>query len=339
MDAGLTSGRRQRYESLGKTPRVAARTSPVGLAAMCLGVALTGLTLGGAGGCSALTPQPRTTVTPPRTTAGHAVTSQSPGITTTLSITVDPPGLAAPDAPATTPRRKAAPLLADDPAKTQPAGSLDPADAIRAAAELAERTGNRVRVEYSQTVPVTTSTTESTLDDRGAGLDSRGEGQATGLDQAGRRVSLPWDRSARASGGGFGLTTEIAGLGGINVLHVLGGLCVIAALIPIVLPPRRIGLAASIAGTGLLLIAAGTVADEYPWIYAIAIVAFLGVLGWLAYAAWREARKSATLAAIVPAVENVENSDAVKAGVTQEAGGAIDLVRAEVRAIKKRLGL
>lgn len=277
-------------------------------------------------------------IEPARTSAEHETRRERPGATT-LTITIEPATTPTTPTTPTSPaapqdvRRKAAPVAPVAMAVVEP----DLAETLRAAAEAAERTGARVTFQYRQE-PLSADTSRSALDDRGPGLETRGGELATDLAQRPRRLSLPWDERASASGGGFALSATAAGRA-VNALHILGGVVLIAAVIPVVLPPRRIGLAAAIAGVGLLIIAAGTVAEEYPWLMAIAMAALVAALGYLAVEAWRAERRRRAIEAIVPAVEHAPAAEDIKAEVLDAAGDMHAAVRAEVRAIKRHLGI
>lgn len=298
----------------------------VGLLAVALaGLPGCGITSGGASA--------RLRLDPAATEATHDRVSQRPGLVETLRVVIEPGGTWAPNptpdvATTPAPRRKRAAQA--EPTLSSP--TLD--ETLRAAIDAAASSGSRVTIEHSRTIDASQDQTASTLRDRGAGIDSRGREQGLDVDQRPRRLRLPW--GGDADGGGMGLSAELTG-SGAAVLYVLGGLCVIAALIPIAFPPRRLGLAGAMAGTGLLLIASATVAEQYPWLMAAGFLAFVGVSAWLAYDAWNSRRKSKAMEPIALAIEAAPNAAEIKRDIESFAGTAIDQVRAIVRPVKKRL--
>lgn len=307
--------------------------------ALSLGATLAGISM--LTGCAG---QARTRVEGPATVATHETTAQTPGIIERWIVEIGETGVA--DGGATKPNP-----LGDQPGSRGGAKKTTPPDgeadtlraAIEAAARLGAESGQAVRIEYSREIPLTTDTAASTLDDRGASLDHRGAEGAATLDQAPRRLSMPWATGGRAeaSGGGYGLTSEIYAGSGINVLHVFAGLIGLCALIPILVPPRRIVEASLILGVALVMAAAGTVGETYPWLMAVALIGVVGLIGWGAYSLWRSARKSEALKAIVPAVHENNVGKVVTSKVRANAvkNRTAKAVRAEVTAIKNKLGM
>lgn len=202
---------------------------------------------------------------------------------------------------------------------------------LEGAISEAVRQGSSVHVRVTETRPA------SSYAEQGAGLTSKSDQAAMEFSTGLRSVVLPW---GRAEGGVSGFVGKIAGKS-VNVLHGLGGLTLIAAVIPVVLKPRRVGLAAAIAGAGVALIAAGTVAEQAPWVLVLAFIAFVGTLGWLGISAWRSGQLAEGIKPVVAGVEALPEhlQKAVKSSIERKAGAKIDTTRAVVRRAKKQVGI
>jgi len=189
--------------------------------------------------------------------------------------------------------------------------------------EEAVRHGAEVDLSLSGTVPNSADT--QSLEAVGPGLHINGDGKLEFIPSVPELAFADGDGGGGGSGSvSSGFTATIAGRT-INALHILGGLMLVAAVVPIVIRPRRIGLAGAMAGSGLAIIAAGTVAETYPWILAVGFVVFLGVLVWLAVDAWRARKRSQELKETVFAI------DAAKV-VDPDFARAIDKNRGVIRA-------
>lgn len=335
------------------------------------------LSLGVLSGCSATS---RTRVDPASTNATHSVVEQNAGRTKTktIELRIDPAGSDATKTPAnsTEPaddagRRGAGAAVAspsgwDDPnwvqsagaavqntgmmqavawsgnrVRDQPRTSVDEdadslADAIRSAVEQ----GARVEFKLTETdnTPLTTDTIESTLDDRGAGLQTSSDEAAIGFEGGRGKASLPYGgRSGKSS---FGLDATML-TRGTNWLIYLGGFVLLFAIAPILITPRRPVAAAVIAGMGLLLIAAGVVATEYPWVFAIVIVIALIGVAWIGYEFWKRGAVQHAFDAVVKGVDdtNMHHQSVVKDSIAEAAGNRISVVRAEVTKSKNKQGI
>lgn len=192
----------------------------------------------------------------------------------------------------------------------------------------AVRQGSAVHVRVTETRPA------SSYAEQGAGLTSKSDQAAMEFSTGLRSVVLPW---GRAEGGTSGFTGKIMGRS-VNVLHILGGLTLICAVIPVVMTPRRVGLAAAIAGAGVALIAAGTVAEQAPWVLIVAFVAFLAAIAWLGYSAWKAGRLGLVLDRVQLGVEAAPATagQIVKASIADAAGPAKHVVKREIAASKRR---
>lgn len=289
-------------------------------------------------GCNAT---PRTRITPASTQAESRL--ERPGITETLTITIDRAPQAQ-RAAATTPvgagseaaKKGDRPSAEQDQAVTpQPLR-----DIVDAATRGGDPDGGSVRIEYSRTIPL--STEQRSLADTGPGLDARGEGQATTLNQRDRRLSLPWD--GEAHGGGWGLDSEFVGGSGVNWLHIIGGVFLLLAVIPLLLTPKRFDIAAVIGVVGLTVIAAGTVSEQYPWIFALVLLAVIGAIVYLVLVGRSDARKRVAIEAVATGVQNQakanpEQSAKPSIADAAKAAGTKGIVDAVIDRAKHRLGL
>lgn len=203
-------------------------------------------------------------------------------------------------------------------------------DAIRDAVDQ----GYGVKLEHIQTeeIPLTTETSSSMLDDRGPGLKTTSDEAAIGFDGSRSGASLPWGGASGKTK--WGLDASLISRG-VNPLMIIGAIVMIAAVIPVVSPPRRWFAAGIVAMTGMLIIAAGVVSEQAPWVFVLAIIAFLGVAGWLGYEAWRNKRRQVALKAIVQGVEDDQNGF-TKGKIKQAAGDQLTLVKSEVNATKAK---
>jgi hypothetical protein len=201
---------------------------------------------------------------------------------------------------------------------------------LEGAISEAVRQGSAVHVRVTETRPA------SSYAEQGAGLTSKSDQAAMEFSTGLRSVVLPW---GQAEGGTSGFTGKIMGRS-VNVLHILGGLTLICAVIPVVMTPRRVGLAAAIAGAGVALIAAGTVAEQAPWVLVLAFVAFLAALGWLGFSAWKAGRLGLVLDRVQLGVEAAPATagQLVKASIADAAGPAKHVVKREIAASKRRTG-
>ncbi len=144
----------------------------------------------------------------------------------------------------------------------------------------------------------------------GAGLRTSSDEMAGAFNTQTPDVDLG-DESATASGGGGWLDIELKSGGGQTVLYVIGALLIAAAVIPIVLRPRRLGLAAAMVGAGMLVIGAGVVIQSYPWVFLVAVLVVFIAIAWLAYEAWRRGRIEAAAKVITQAIEDYDRDEQV----------------------------
>lgn len=220
--------------------------------------------------------------------------------------------------------------IAFDDFATSPSGHLaSPAD-------LGDVIGEAVRAGSSVHVRVTETRPASSYAEQGAGLSAKSDQAAMEFSTGLRGVDLPW---GRAESGTAGFAGKIMGKS-VNVLHILGGITLVCAVIPVVMTPRRVGLAAAIAGAGVALIAAGTVAEQAPWVLVLAFVAFVAALGWLAFSAWKSGRLGLVLDRVQLGVEAAPATagQLVKASIADAAGPAKHVVKREIAASKRRTG-
>lgn len=353
--------------------------SGAGLLAVVISMLLVGLV--GVSGCS---PGSRTRVDPASTNATHSTVEQNPGRTKTetIKLRIQPNTPAAPSGGSAAPGANAGQLggMARDAepramsAVASPAGGNGPnwypsagaavinaswggnrardqpedarrvdaaglADAIRSAVDQ----GSIVDFEITTTdnTPLTTNTVESTLDDRGAGLLTSSDEAAIGFDGKRGGSSLPW--GGKSGKNSFGLDASLLSRA-TSPLVLLGGIVLLGAIVPILMTPRRFGAAAAIAGMGLLLIAAGVVATESPWVFVVVLIAFIGFVVWQGWELWKRRGVQDTLDTVVRGVEetNAAHADIVKQkiGAIAEANGKQEItVKNEVRKAKVRQGL
>ena len=207
-------------------------------------------------------------------------------------------------------------------------------DAIRDAVDQ----GYGVKLEHIQTeeIPLTTETSASMLDDRGPGLKTTSDEAAIGFDGSRSGASLPWGGASGKTK--WGLDASLISRG-VNPLMIIGAIVMIAAIIPVVSPPRRWFAAGIVALTGMLIIAAGVVSEQAPWVFVLAILAFLGVAGWLGYEAWRNKRRQVALTSIVRGVDTPGGEPAskiIKEYIAKSAGDELTVVKSEVNATKAK---
>ncbi|WP_136987646.1 hypothetical protein [Synechococcus sp. N5] len=207
-------------------------------------------------------------------------------------------------------------------------------DAIRDAVEH----GYGIKLEHVQTeeIPLATDTSSSMLDDRGPGLKTTSDEAAIGFDGSRSGASLPWGGESGKTKWGLDASLFTRGL---NPLMIIGAIVMIAAIIPVISPPRRWFAAGIVALTGMLIIAAGVVSEQAPWVFVLAILAFLGVAGWLGYEAWRNKRRQVALTSIVKGVEDADPvaKEIAKQSIGKAAAGNLAVVKSEVGATKAKV--
>jgi len=206
-------------------------------------------------------------------------------------------------------------------------GSGEIAELLRAASA----SGRPVTVTITERGEGGSSSATDSVSTTGASLKTTDAEAAAAFDARGAKAQAG---KTRAGGGGVDSSLEIAASGGVNALHVIGGLAVIAAAVVLIVPPRNTAAAMWLGIAGGSLIAAGTVASEYPWILAAALVAGLGALAYVVYASLAGKGRKVALDAITPAIEDQEDPQPVKDAVAEYAGPQIATVRAAVRASK-----
>ena len=354
------------HQSLGRK-RPSAITFRLTTTAALLGLLLTGAT---ATGCASTS---RTNVSPSKTNATHETRDERPGRTKQREFELEilPPaqphssnpglpanrdgevaGLAAGrHSPSVNPASVVAPdtltgdsiRVSDAPSLASltrvawnPESAVDPsiAQAIRQAVEAGS--GVKLRVTDTDEIPLTSSTTSASLDDAGPGLQTSSDEAAIGFDGRKSGASLPWGGSSGKTKWGVDASLISSG---VNALHIFGAIVMAASIIPIVTPPRRWLAAGIVASTGLLIIAAGTVSEEAPWVFVAAILAFLGVAGWLGYEAWRNKRRGIALESIATGVENADGNAVTKNAIAEAAGDNLNIVKSETTSVKNKLKL
>lgn len=210
---------------------------------------------------------------------------------------------------------------------------------IAEAIAQAARNGSSVELKITETeeIPLSADITESTLVDSGAGLDTRSDEAAIGFDGNKGGAKLPWGgKSGKTS---WGLDASLFSKS-VNAMHIIGAIVMLGAIVPLWAPPRRWTAAGAIVGVGLMIIAAGTVSEQAPWVFVLAILGFMGLAGWLGYESWRNKRRGIALNSIVRGVEMAgkDENDTVKSSIGVAAGDMLATVKAEVRATKNKLG-
>lgn len=227
----------------------------------------------------------------------------------------------------------------DQPEDTRRVDASGLAETLRSAVDR----GSVVDFEYTTTdnTPLTTNTVESTLDDRGAGLLTSSDEAAIGFD--GKRGGTDMPYGGKSGKSSFGLDASLL-TRATNPLVILGGIVLLGAIVPVLMTPRRFGAAATIAGMGLLLIAAGVVATEMPWIFVVVLLAFIGFVVWQGWELWKRRGVQDTLDTVVRGVEetNATHASVVKGriGAIAESNGKQEMVvKNEVRKSKVRQGL
>ena len=211
-------------------------------------------------------------------------------------------------------------------------------DAVENAIRDAVDQGYGIKLEHVQTeeIPLTTDTSSSMLDDRGPGLKTTSDEAAIGFDGSRSGASLPWGGESGKTKWGLDASLFTRGL---NPLMIIGAIVMIAAVIPVISPPRRWFAAGIVAMTGMLIIAAGVVSEQAPWVFVLAILAFLGVAGWLGYEAWRNKRRQVALTSIVRGVDTPGGEPAskiIKEYIAKSAGDELAVVKSEVNATKAK---
>lgn len=292
-------------------------------------------------GCSSTS---RTRFSPSSTNATHETRTERPGRTITSEYELE-----------ITPSTPTAPSGQTQPDAFLPGGtkgvsgvvghaSLTPVayapehdrDTIGEAIREAVRNGYGVKLKArdSEEIPLAADTSNSTLDDRGPGLETSSDEAAIGFDGGKGGSSLPW--GGKGGKTKWGLDASLVSQG-VNALHIVGAIVIVGAIIPVVSPPRRWVASGIVALTGMLIIAAGTVSEQAPWVFVLAILAFLGLAGWLGYEAWRNKRRQVALNAIVKGVEKTDKS--TKAEIGKAAGDDLTVVKSEVNATKAKAGI
>jgi len=99
-------------------------------------------------------------------------------------------------------------------------------------------------------------------------------------------------------------------------LAMIGALCMAAGLVLVFYGMWKMGAAA--AGFGLMLMACGVVAEKYPWVFLIVLLAILGVVGYMIYCFVVSRNKELTLGKLVGQVEVMKRAhpDLVKEHIT-----------------------
>jgi hypothetical protein len=204
------------------------------------------------------------------------------------------------------------------------------ADAIAEAA----RNGNSISLKITDTeeIPLTADVSESTLSDTGAGLDTHSDEAAINFDGSKTGSGLPYGgKSGKTK---WGLDASLFSKS-VNAMHIMGAIVMLGAIVPLWAPPRRWTAAGIIMGIGLLIIAAGTVSEQAPWVFVLAILGFLGLAGWLGYESWRNKRRGIALESIGRGVESA-GLRSVKDQIGEAAGSQLRTVKSEVTATKNK---
>lgn len=134
----------------------------------------------------------------------------------------------------------------------------------------------------------------------GPDLATRSTEAALGFRGGAGSVAGPWGAN---SWGAWGLDATLISRSGVRPLALIGGLVMAAALIPLVLPPRRVGLAASISLVGLSIVLTDVLVQQYPWVALIAGLLVIGGAAYLAYEAWRAGRVQLALGVLEREIE------------------------------------
>lgn len=216
--------------------------------------------------------------------------------------------------------------------------TIDPAmlEAIREAAGNGQTV--KFKVTESEEIPMSADVIDSTLTDTGASLNTHSDEAAIAFDGKKSGANLPFGgKSGKTS---WGLDASLFS-SGVNVMHIMGAIVMLGAVVPLWAPPRRWGAAGVVVGVGLLIIAAGTVSEQAPWVFVLAIIGFMGLAGWLGYESWRNKRRGVALASVVRGVEisALQAKQSVKDKIELVSGDNINIVRSEVRSMKNKTGV
>jgi len=274
------------------------------------------------------------------------------------STTATPEKGVSSDAPATPERISDAALLDEAPSAAHQrtaggwgalvlASSEQPIDpSVQRLIDEARRSGSTVDLELTEreTVPLAADEQRSTFDQAGPALRTNSAEAAVKFNGKTGDIDLPWGGSA--SGGRLGVSAELLSGSGVNVLFLIGGLVMLAAIVPVLIPPRRVKTAAVIFGVGLAIVAVGVVAQRYPWVMLIGVILFAALLGYWVYVTWRTGRLRAAFDHVVGAVQlhsgTPDNPEGpgrlIRAQIAESAGDetVTKVIDPEVEAAKKR---
>jgi hypothetical protein len=109
-------------------------------------------------------------------------------------------------------------------------------------------------------------------------------------------------------GKGFILTMVQVVKDGINVLYIIGGICIVCGGVVAWISKSWTPLL-YIGGAGILVIAAAVFMQKYPWVILIAGIGALALIGWWFYRTYINKRTDTTLKAVVAGINTAEIKD------------------------------
>lgn len=283
-------------------------------------------------------------ITPPAERTNTIEPKRGPAVTPAARPTTGRPGEPVISSVAFTPDTRVADTRVSDtgPAllpASWPGGSQDRSDADPIADAIADaaRQGRVVEYEATETETVPLTASESTLSDAGASLDTASPEAALAFESRKGGVTMPFGGRSRGSSGGLDADLSSAAT---NPLVWIGGLVCVGAIVPLVLPPRRIGLAVGVFAVGAGIATLGIVATNSPWVFALAVIVAAVVAALAGYQAWRNGRAQLALRTVAQGVQDTppQEREAVKARIANAApAGLLKAVRREVSAQKDKL--
>lgn len=323
---------------------------PGGLLVLLAAFALLGLLLGG---CSGPSGRSATRAAGPTTTVDSDEFLAQPSTRRSVTVRVRP--IAPPAAPATAPAvtpAEPAPASPASPTPATPHAALvsflaasalsvaEPEDEIAAAVSALLRTGE-VEVEIE-----TQDETRGGLASRTAAFTQSGPELTAQSDDAIANFAATTSPFRLMPGGwelGEGksrLASEVFGQGGPNVLHLMGGACIVAAAVSLLIPPRSLRTAGVLFAGGLALVAVGTAIDEVPWLVWGGGAVVLAVAAYAVYAGHVAKARAIALDSSVRAIESAGDiAPELKRAVRFNGAKQASVVRGAVRASKRRTGV
>ena len=233
--------------------------------------------------------------------------------TTTTKTTLSPPA-ETPD-----PKEKPTVYTVRDQPVTVPPGTV----------VVVEQTVTTTNDRGDETIDITGTATGPSADSRGEKIDGKFTGAAN-------EIVLPPFGSVRT--GPLDTETQVTGLSTSQyILYGLGGVVILGAgLIYVVtgnIKPTLI-----IALCGLAIIAAGVIAEKYPWAYLLAIVGAVGAAAYFVWREWSAGRDRQVIGVLAKGVERAPNGSAVEVKTSiknaAEDANILATVKKRINAIK-----